>query len=209
MCPGEMETVTMKIKMLLLLGMVTAHTWAQASDGAIQASPQYDGKWWLSADSEERAGFIDGASDCLTWAAHLKGFNATLAQVDVKIRKYYRSHPEAANLSVVDVWEMATAAKVASPEPKTSGGEDWTNAHWYFNGDWWGGGGSLDKQGFLEGYLWCTDNRVQPKTETYSRSVNFYQMKIDAYIEAHPKAGNEAVALILRRFRDKAPGAPN
>jgi hypothetical protein len=204
-----METVTMKIEMLLLLGMLTTNTWAQASTDVRPASRQFDGKWWANADSEERAGFIDGASDCLTWEAHLKGFNATLSQVDAKIRKYYRSNPEAENLSVVDVWEKIGAAQVATAETNPSGGEDWTNAHWYFNEDWWVGGSSLDQLGFLEGYIWCTDNRVKPKTETFSHSVNFYQKKIDAYIEAHPKADNEAVALILRRFRDKAPGAPN
>jgi hypothetical protein len=51
------------------------------------------------------------------------------------------------------------------------------------------------------------DNRVVPKVDSYSQSVSFYQQKIDAYIKVHPKAGSEAVALILYRFRDKLPAA--
>jgi len=187
------------------VGIVAASFAAQTPSNATSGpSRQYNGKWWVNADAPERAGFINGAGDCLTWTAHVDGFNAPPESIAGEIGKYYESHPEAAGSSVVDVWRKVAAKQRVAPASKSGDGEDWANAHWYLNGDWWGGGGLPEKQGFLEGYLWCMSNRVNPKTETYSRTVGFYQKKIDAYIDAHPKAGNEAIADILHRFRDKS-----
>ena len=33
----------------------------------------YDGNWWLTKEVDERQAFIDGAGDCMTWVAHVKG----------------------------------------------------------------------------------------------------------------------------------------
>ncbi|HVN79521.1 MAG TPA: hypothetical protein VMW38_11035 [Terriglobia bacterium] len=193
---------------LLFIGMFVLNGWCQSPQppsNAPQRNRLFDGKWWLRADTEERSGFINGAVDCLTWTARKKGFNATPEQVADKISKFYKAHPEAASLTVVDVWEKLAPRPMPTKTPEAQG-ETWKNAHWYLNGDWWGSISQLQEQGYLEGYLWCMDNRVVPKTDIYSNSVRYYQKKIDAYVEAHPKSGSEAVALILSRFCDKPNG---
>jgi len=45
--------------------------------------------------------------------------------------------------------------------------------------------------------------QVSTPTESYSRSADYYCQKIDAFVSAHPKLDNEAVAVTLHRFRDK------
>jgi hypothetical protein len=45
-------------------------------------------------------------------------------------------------------------------------------------------------------------NRVERNPARYSRSVNYYQSRINDYIKRHPEADDEAVAAILHRFRD-------
>jgi hypothetical protein len=106
--------------------------------------------------------------------------------------------------SVVEAWQRVAPQRKATKTPEPQG-EIWKNAHWYLDGDWWGGISDVEEEGYLEGHLWCMDNRVVPKVDSDSRSVIFYQQKIDAYLKVHPKAGSEAVALILNRFRDKPP----
>jgi hypothetical protein len=187
----------------LLLGLLAASVWAQVPSDVVRQSHQYAGKWWANADSEERAGFINGAGDCLTWAAHIKGFSDPPEQIAGKIDGYYKSHSESADLSVVEVWEKVSANPGGTPGSKSDGGERWTNVHWYLNGDWWGQIGHSGEVGYLTGYIWCVNNRVQPRTDAYSRPINYYQERIEAYIDANPRAGNEAVADILHRLRDK------
>jgi hypothetical protein len=167
-----------------------------------QAKRHFDGRWWLKAETDERAGFIEGAADCLTWTAREAGFNAAPGQVADKISRFYRSHPEARSLTVADVWRRVEGPVRADKKPDAKG-ETWQNPHWYLNGDWWGSVSQTEDAGYLEGYLWCIDNRASPKDESYSQSVAFYQKRIDAYIDAHSKSGGEAVANILRRYRDK------
>lgn len=193
------------ICVFLIIVMLAVNGWCQSPQppsSAPQTNQHFDGKWWLRSDKEERSGFINGAADCLTWTAHEKGFNATPEQVADKISRFYKAHPESASLAVVDVWKKVAVQPKATKVPEAQG-ETWKNTHWYLNGDWWGGINLQEENGYLEGYLWCTNNRVDPKTETYSQPVSFYQKKIDAYIEAHPKSGSEAVASILHRYRDR------
>jgi hypothetical protein len=84
-----------------------------------------------------------------------------------------------------------------------SDGEKWGNAHWYLNGDWWAQISEDQQQGFIEGYLWCLRTQVPTAADRYSEIPNAYRRKIDAFVKAHPKLGNEAVADTLRRYRDQ------
>lgn len=179
--------------------------WAQAPVSQAGSNPskvQFNGNWWDSADSEERSGFLNGAADCLTWTAHEKGFNATPEQLAGKISKFYETHPESVNRPIIDVWrnmvEQLSQAKNADGQ-----GELWKNAHWYLNGDWWAQISESQRQGFVEGYLWCMRTQVPAPADVYSASPDSYREKIDAFVRANPKLGHEAVATTLRRFRDK------
>jgi hypothetical protein len=200
----KLDTV-MKFCVFLIIVTLSASGWSQSqqpSSNPKQASQTFDGKWWLNAEAEERSGYINGASDCLTWTAHEKGFNSTPEQVAEKITRFYKAHPEARSLIVVDAWKKVEERLKPTKIPD-AGAETWKNAHWYLNGNWWGSISSLEKKGYLEGYLWCMDNRVEPKSDSYSQSVSFYQKKINSYVDTHPKSDAEAVAIILHRFRDR------
>jgi hypothetical protein len=151
---------------------------------------------------EERSGFLNGTSDCLTWTAHKVGFNATPEQLSDRITKFYVAHPESVGLSVIDVWQKVT------DKPKASNGADvkgerWKNAHWYLNGDWWSQVSEAQQLGFVEGYLSCLKTQVATPTESYSASAGSYRRKIDSFVRANPKQGKEAVAITLRRYRDQ------
>src|SRR5271165_3863518 len=184
---------------------LTTDAWSQPSQSAstvVPASQKFAGTWWLKSDAEERAGFINGVADCMTWTVHEKGFNATPEQLTDRISKFYASHPEAAGLSVIDVWRKLDDR----PQPSTGTegqGETWKNAHWYLNGDWWAQISEDQQLGFVEGYLWCLRTQVPPPTDGYSASPNTYRRKIDAFVKANPKLGKEAVAVTLRRYRDQ------
>jgi hypothetical protein len=186
--------------------MFSAYGWSQPTQPTTttRGSQQFDGKWWSKTSTEEHSGFINGAADCLTWTAHQKGFNATPEQLTGKIGKFYREHPGSANLPVIEVWKRIwdrTRSSRAAAQP----GETWSNPHWYLDGFWWLDQAPDEKQGFVEGYLWCLRTQVGASTDTYSKSPGFYVEKIDSFAMANSntKADRESVASILRRYRDK------
>ena len=188
--------------------MLSTGGWSQSQPtvSAVQTNQRFDGKWWSRTGSEEHSGFINGAADCLTWTAHKKGFNATPEQLVDKITKFYREHPESANVSVVDVWERLWTKTPVSAAAQP--GDTWKNAHWYLDGFWWLDETPDQKKGFVEGYLWCMKSHVPPP-ETYSKPGSFYVEKIDAFARdnADSKADREIVASILRRYKDKEAAA--
>ena len=190
---------------LIVLTLATC-AWTQSSQSVVVTAPSkqtFNGKWWVNTEVGERSGFLNGAADCLTWTAHKNGFNATPEQIMDKIDKFYKSHPGSANLKVIDVWQKVVDHPKASKDVDNSNPEVWKNAHWYLNGDWWGQVYEPEQLGFVEGYLWCLRTQVTAPTESYSRSASSYRRKIDAFVRANPKLGNEAVAVTLHRFRDQ------
>lgn len=177
-----------------------------------QTGGQFDGTWWLRTSSDEHSGFLDGADDCLTWTAHKqlwtknqKGYGGTWSQMNDAITKFYKDHPESQNLGVVEVWRKVINESNKKPTASSENAEIWKNPHWYMDGFWWLDETQEQKQGFIEGYLWCMRTQVPGPLETYSKSAHFYVEKIDAFTKANAgsKANREKVAVILRRYRDK------
>jgi hypothetical protein len=107
-------------------------------------------------------------------------------------------------LSIIEVWQK-TEPKQAEPTP--SGGEVWSNPHWWFDADWWLGSREGEQEGFLKGYLWCMRNRVRSQDQSYSRPVDYYADKISEYIKNHEKRHDgvyeKPIADILALYRDK------
>jgi len=102
-----------RIRLFIVLVLVVSG-WSQSAKPSERKGGNFDGKWWREADADERSGFMNGAGDCLTWTAHEKGFNATPEQLADKISKFYKTHPESASLTVVEVWQRV------APQPKTA-----------------------------------------------------------------------------------------
>jgi len=195
------------VLLALLFAMTAECGWSQEPEhtsSVAQASQHFDGKWWSATNSEERSGFINGVADCLTWSAHEEGFNATPEQLMDKITRFYKQHPESTDLTVVDVWRKIVGDHALN-NGATPQGETWKNPHWYLDGFWWGEAVEVERFGFLEGYLWCMRTYVPAPSEKYSKPVGFYVEKVDTFVMANgsSKANREAVALILRHYRDK------
>lgn len=210
----------MRISVLSLAIMLAVSGWSQSPQPAAhttQLGQHFDGKWWSKTSADEHSGFLDGADDCLTWTAHKqiwprnqKGFGGTWPQLNDAIGKFYKDHPELHDLGVVDVWKKVIIEQSSRRVvPNSGNAETWKNPHWYMDGFWWLDETQEQKQGFVEGYLWCMRTQVPDSQETYSKSVSFYVEKIDAFARANSnsKAGREKVASILRRYRDKKPSA--
>lgn len=190
---------------LIFLGLASC-AWAQPTQTHLSPASEkqsFGGAWWTGADSEERAGFLQGAADCMTWAAHEPGFNATPDQLMNRITNFYRAHRESADLPVIYVWQQVVD-RSKPPKGSNASAETWSNAHWYLNGEWWMQSSELQQLGFVEGSLWCLKTQTPERTETYSKSASSYQRRIDEFVKANPKLGREAVATTLRRFRDKS-----
>jgi hypothetical protein len=122
------------------------------------------------------------------------------------VTKYYLDHPSQRALNVLVVWQKS---EPKGPQPKPpSGGETWANPHWYLNGGWWQTSRRGEREGFLEGYLWCMRTRVKPPRPNYSQPVNYYVDKISEYIKTHD-AYEKSIASILARYQDKRVNASN
>ena len=195
----------MRIFSCLIFLVLAINAWPQPSRPVIvaaQSKPAFDGKWWVDTELGERSGFLNGASDCLTWTAHKKGFSSTPEQIMDKIDKYYKTHPGSASLNIIDVWQKVADHPKASMATSDSG-ETWKNAHWYLNGDWWLQVGEAEQLGFVEGYLWCLRTQVPAPTDSYSGSASSYRRRIDSFVRASPKQSKESVAVTLYRYRDR------
>jgi hypothetical protein len=180
--------------------------WAQASEYDVSSpsrNQQFAASWWTRAGTEERSGFLNGLADCMTWTVHKKGFSQTPEQLMGKISKYYKAHRDEAGLSVLDVWQKLDAQGSFDTKAADQGAEVWKNAHWYLNGDWWRQVSQDQELGFVEGYLWCMKTQAPASADRYSDSPRAYWQKIGAFVDSHPKLGNESVADTLRRFRDR------
>jgi hypothetical protein len=179
-----------------------AALFAQASESTTSSDKVYDGDWWQAREVDERHAFLEGVDDCLAWAVHAKPLPEVGHEFDEKITRYYKAHPEARGVPVVEVWRKL--AQRTPPAKPTRGGEEWTNPHWDLNGLYWRQlNYESTQQAFLEGYLWCVRACLANPKETYSRPAAYYVHSISRYIETHPKtADDEAIAEILARFRD-------
>jgi len=171
-------------------------------------SSGYNGNWWASVDRDEHSGFYDGSDDCLTSDAHVgsKFFGTSLDSdfdaFDLEVTKYYREHPDEKLLPVIEV-SRRVGRQIGKDTPQTPGGEKWTNPHWYLNGDWYQHESEAERFGYLEGYIGCLRTYVKNDSARYSQPIHYYDDKIWDYIDA-AKTNDEAVADILRRFRDRA-----
>lgn len=164
----------------------------------------YEGRWWASAETEERAGFIWGASDCLSSDADLQGFWGTDEAIDAAISKYYRVHLREENLSIMEVWGKV-GSSVHEPE-HPEGGEIYDHPHGFLDGNWYKMEFYPKRIGYLQGYLGCLKTYVNDPPQSYSHTIGYYDDHVWDYIDAHPRAYDEVVAEMLSRFRDRTDG---
>lgn len=172
------------------------------SSAGYREKVQYNGRWWLAANPGERGGLLSGISDCMTWEARKRGYEATAEQLADPITKFYETQPRSRELSVLMVWQRVNPVAKRKPSSEDKWADTWTNAHWYMNNDWWFQLAETEQRGYVEGYLWCVRTQVDGPHERYSRLSDFYWSKIDAFVKSHPKLGDQALAKTLSRFKD-------
>jgi hypothetical protein len=204
----------MRVSVFSLVLVLAVSGWSQTSRPAAstaQTVQTYDGKWWSKTNSDEHSGFLNGADDCLTWTAreeiwpkNQRGFGGTWLQMNNAITRFYAGHPGSQKLSVFEVWKRVIVQSHQKPTAKSKYAETWNNPHWYLDGFWWLDAAPDERQGFVEGYLWCMRTHVPGSQDTYSKSADYYVEKIDVFTRAnsHSKADREKIASILRRYRD-------
>ena len=87
--------VTKALVVFLLAGQVPSALLspcnAQAHSTTTNASPVYDGNWWLAASADERLGFLYALDDCLSSDAEPKLiFRDTWQHSDERLSAYFR-----------------------------------------------------------------------------------------------------------------------
>jgi hypothetical protein len=203
-----MKTLLACIGAMLCCMTLTAYPQAQPTTSARKAGQvRYDAKWWADADHDRHKGFFWGASDCLTFTAHVgRGFFGTSGwfnsdAFDKEVTDYYLRNPGAGTIPVIEVWRKV-GRQIASQTPYTPGGE--VDSSPFGDGLWYRGASFSERLGYLEGYIGCVRNYVRQPSESYSHPIEYYDDHVWDYVAARPEADQEAIADILRRFRDKA-----
>ncbi len=164
----------------------------------------YEGRWWASAEREERTGFLIGVADC--WSdADLQGpRGGDLEDVDKAISKHYESHPRDQTLSIVEAWAKVEAYLPVRTHPED--GERYRHPHGFLDGNWYKQGSYPERIGYLQGYLGCLQTYLNDPPQKYSRSVGYYDDHVWDHVASSRNGENEAVAVILSRFRDRTDG---
>ena len=163
----------------------------------------YDGRWWASADENERSGFIAGTGSCLDTDGLQKIFWGDYRSIDDAIGSYYKEHPKDRTLSVMEVW--GKVGSTVQERKRLEGGERYRQPGGA-EGDWYKRASRSERLGFLEGYLACLDTYFNDPPQTYSLAINYYDDRISKYVESKPSAEEEEVGEILSRFRDRTDG---
>lgn len=187
-------------------GLAQAQAGAHTQNG-LKRPAVYDGNWWSQASPDEQGGFSSGASNCRESLARLDGDWGTDAIFIKAVTEYYQAHPEDRRRSVIGVWlkvrdQIQWPGAYAhaygpglSEVPRDYGAN--LSGMWYLTA-------SYDERiGYLEGFLSCAPKYLNPRTSKYSRTPDYYDRRMMAYLEAHRLIATRLFAVVvIRRFRD-------
>jgi hypothetical protein len=148
------------------------------ASSAAQAPRTEDGAWWLSVSSDQRTGFLAGYIDCAVYDAGERQFAAaSWISMEPKISSYYASHPASLDRPVASILPEFAGK---SPDSKPAGGDDFSERHGIFDGEYWRQATPDHRVGYLRGYLACESERRDPKPG-FPRNVNWYVQQISAW----------------------------
>jgi hypothetical protein len=155
-------------------------------------SIHFNDAWWEKARNQEQEGFIWGYLD----SPCIPPISASGNDYIQFLNDYLPKHP---TVSVPAA--MHVAATRMEPRKVVKGGDIWTEAHGFMDGDWWGDShhGELDeKSGYVEAYLACKTGFAS------SHDVAKYVDAIDKYYDL-PKHEHTKIAYVLEPLITKAP----
>jgi len=151
----------------------------------------------------ERSGYVDGFGDCYVYDAKGKSTAGgwTASHFVQAVAAYYRQHENERTTPVSTILRQIN--RTGKPRPTLKGGEEWKEAHAYYDGLWWRGSSAAEQLGYIEGYLSCYSNEMTSQGTVFSKAAPEYVNLITSHIKAHPQSDDEKLAIILRRFRDR------
>jgi hypothetical protein len=175
-----------------------------------QTQPPLDGSWWLSHDNYDRIQFVAGYIDC--YANDLGDKNNTFPEswdtYAPRITNYYEQNQQHRSRSIGSV--LFDVRDKYAPKPQ-SGGETWTEKHWFFDGGYWHDMNRWERLAFIEGYLACDREHLNSRPEHFSKPVPYYEGRISSWFGASAKNRSEmnvkrqhiAIADALYKFADR------
>lgn len=177
-----------------------------ASTNSTQSRP-YAGQWWDSTSDDRHSGYLAGYLDC---AAYDKG-EKSLSEVSWQtyqpfISQFYKSHPADREKAV---WLVFREAVAKNPPKTNSSGEQYSQKHGIFDGEYWRIMMPDERLGFVEGYIRCRTS-ITP-TSTFSKKPELYVSEISKWYrikqdEIDPSRESIPIATVLYKFRDRVPG---
>jgi hypothetical protein len=191
----------------------TVRAVAVASNATAVRTEDYDGRWWLHADSAQRAMFISGFIDCKS--ADIPGrptFRArSLQSYQDSVTAYYAADSSRRTQSFFSV--LSRFADRSGEHPP-AGGETYSSPHGFFDGAYWRlmalQGGRPAREAFVAGYLVCRNSLGRSLPDRFSRPASEYRARIDAWYGLDERTGDvEAsresvkIAAVLQQFADK------
>ena len=172
----------------------------------------YDGAWWISVSKSEQIGFVSGYIDCTDTELHGPDFLGAFITFRQRVSDYYQQNPGDLKAAVGDVLlRESTASEQAGSNGSNSktqappGRPDVFSQPGYFNGEYWTQADGDERLGFLEGYLWCHENRQTTRTVRFSKPLSKYRNLVDAWYYDHPtdRRLNTPISTVLYRLRDR------
>lgn len=180
---------------------------ASGRGGSGESKESYDGRWWSSADPREQYGFIGGSGDCNSFELHGKvRYSKSVKEEQDLVTRFYTEDLSRANIGVFDILRRFDNQP---SQINRTGGEAWNEPHGYYDGQYWREADAKERQGFVEGYLWCYRQKAHNPRGTFSKSTSEYVALISAWYKLNEETGDvdparvdTKIADVLFKFRD-------
>lgn len=187
-----------------------------AAASAQQASPAYDGEWWLSLGGWEQYGFLSGYQDC--YAFEYRGtvpFTKEIQSYIDDLNKYFLEDPARKKQSVSEALDHLRGAAGDKSASAVSGAAP-PEAHGSFDGRFWFDADTAAELGFVEGYVACHAAKVKDADGKFSKPATEYVALInkayditDDTDDIDPEKAPIKIAEVLHRLKDEsAPAKP-
>jgi hypothetical protein len=173
----------------------------------VQKTTGYDGKWWLSVDSQQRTGFVVGYLVYYRFdtQGEVKFENSILLYV-TRVNGYLRDHPDEQGKSIEDLLRA-----VNSPQQRRKGpaaGPVPHEKYSIYDGEYWRESSLKARLGFVQGFLDCYSRYGGGKKGTFPKLAEQYDLAITKWYEItddgdiNAEKSSEKIPNVLFRLAD-------
>lgn len=164
---------------------------------------EFDGNWWLSVSIYERRGFLYGYLKC--YYTDVKGEDKLYQSWYTYEQIITRSYEKLGKNRKLFVTDILHSLRAEPDERPREGGEVFI-----FDGEAWRQTLPPERQGFMEGYLWCYTHKVGNPRGTFSKKPAEYVSLVNRWYELDDEKetinwdrAEEEVLTVLFKFIDK------